>query len=180
LSGRVCVFCGSSFGNDPRFAEAARDVGTLIARRGLGLVFGGGKVGLMGLVADAALAAGGEVHGVLPRGLEEKEVAHRGLTCLEITPGMHARKQRMYELSDAFVVLPGGYGTMDEMFEVLTWNQIGAHQKRVGILDVGGFYRPLFAFLDAQVQAGLLRPEYRGQLLVDDDAARLLDRLLGA
>ena len=175
---RVCVFCASSMGNDPRYAAAARGVGELLARRGLGLVYGGAMVGLMGVVADAVLAGGGEVVGVIPQGLETKEVAHRGLSALHVTRGMHERKAMMYELSDAFLTLPGGYGTMDELFETLTWAQLGEHKKGVGLLDVAGFYTPLLAFLDVQVKAGLLRPEYRGMLAVDDDAERLLQRLL--
>lgn len=177
---RVCVFCASSMGKDPRFAEAARAVGALLARRGLGLVYGGGNIGLMGVVADAALAAGGEVIGVIPRGLEQKEVAHRGVSQLHVTDGMHARKALMYRLSDAFLTLPGGFGTMDELFEILTWAQLGEHGKPVGLLDVAGFYRPLVAFLENQVQAGLLREEYRGLLSVADDPSALLDRLLSA
>jgi hypothetical protein len=175
---RVCVFCASSMGNDPRFAEAARTVGALLGARGLGLVYGGANVGLMGVLADAALAAGAEVIGVLPRILEHKEVAHRGLTQLFLTDGMHERKAKMYELADVFLTLPGGYGTMDEMFETLTWRQIGEHGRPVGLLDVGGFYAPLVTFLDHQTSAGLLRPEYRGLLHIDDDPDRLLDQLM--
>jgi uncharacterized protein (TIGR00730 family) len=175
---RVCVFCASSMGNDPRFADAAREVGGLLGKRGLGLVYGGAQVGLMGVVADAALGAGAEVIGVLPRVLEDKEVAHRGLTELVLTEGMHERKAKMYELADVFLTLPGGYGTMDEMFETLTWRQLGEHGKPVGLLDVAGFYTPLVTFLDHQVRAGLLRAEYRGLLHVDDDPDRLLDRLM--
>lgn len=175
---RVCVFCASSMGRDPRYAEAAREVGGLLAASGYGLVYGGGNIGLMGVVADAVLAAGGEVIGVIPRGLEQKEVAHRGLSQLLVTDGMHARKQKMYELSDAFMTLPGGFGTMDELFETLTWAQLGDHQKPVGLLNVAGFYDPLIAMVDHQVREGVLRKEYRGLLQTDDDAARLLTRLL--
>ncbi len=175
---RVCVFCASQVGTDPRFGEAARAVGALLARRGVGMVFGGGKVGLMGICADAALVGGGEVIGVIPRGLETKEVAHRGLTALHVTSGMHERKAKMYDLADAFITLPGGFGTMDELFETLTWAQLGTHGKPVGLLDVAGFYTPLLAFVDHQVKSGLLRAEYRGLLIADDDAPRLLDRLL--
>lgn len=175
---RICVFCASSMGEDARLVEAARETGALIASRGLGLVYGGAQVGLMGVVADAALRAGGEVIGVIPRAFDDHEVAHRGLTRLLVTEGMHERKAAMYGLSDAFVTLPGGFGTMDELFETLTWRQLGTHGKPVGLLDVAGFYAPLVTFLDHQVRAGLLRPEYRGILFVDDDPPRLLDRLL--
>ncbi len=174
---RVCVFCASSVGVDPRLAAAARAVGAGLARRGIGLVYGGGNVGLMGLLADAALAGGGEVIGVIPRGLEQKEVAHRGLTELVVTGSMHERKQRMHAASDAFLTLPGGFGTMDELFETLTWAQLGDHGKPVALLEVGGFYAPLLAFLDHVVQAGLLRPEYRGLLTVGEDPDALLDDL---
>ena len=165
-------------GNDVRFAEAARHVGTLLGGRGLAMVYGGAHVGLMGIVADAALIAGAEVIGVLPRGLETKEVAHRGLTNLIVTNGMHERKARMYELADVFLILPGGFGTMDEMFEILTWRQLGDHGKPVGLLNVAEFYTPLVTFLDHQVETGLLRAENRKVLHVDHDADRLLDRLL--
>jgi uncharacterized protein (TIGR00730 family) len=174
---RVCVFCASSMGNDPRFAEAARAVGVSLARRGVGLVYGGGNIGLMGVVADAVLAGGGEVIGVIPRGLEEKEVAHRGLSQLHVTDGMHARKQMMYGLADAFLTLPGGYGTMDELFETLTWAQLGEHIKPVGMLNIAGYYDALLAFIDVQAQSGLLRPEYRGLLVVGDEQESLLDAL---
>jgi uncharacterized protein (TIGR00730 family) len=165
-------------GHDPRFAEAAREVGERLARLGLGLVYGGANVGLMGVVADAVLAGGGEVIGVLPRGLEGREVAHRGLSELHITDGMHARKQMMYALSDAFVALPGGYGTLDELFETLTWAQLGDHKKPVGLLNVAGFFDHLLAFIDHQARAGLLLPVYRGLLQVDDDFGRLVERLV--
>jgi len=175
---RVCVFCASSMGRDPRYAEAAREVGVLLAARGFGLVYGGGNIGLMGVVADAVMAAGGEVIGVIPRGLEQKEVAHRGLSQLFVTDGMHARKQKMYELSDAFVTLPGGFGTMDELFETLTWAQLGDHQKPIGLLNVAGFYDPLLAMIEHQVREGVLKPEYRGLLQVGSDATALLTQLL--
>jgi uncharacterized protein (TIGR00730 family) len=164
-------------GNDPRFEAAARATGEALSRRGVGLVYGGGNIGLMGVVADTVLACGGEVIGVIPRGLEEKEVAHRGLTQLHVTDGMHARKQMMYGLSDAFLTLPGGYGTMDELFETLTWAQLGHHAKPVGLFNVGGYYDALLAFIEVQAKTGLLRPEYRGLLTVDDDLERLIDRL---
>jgi uncharacterized protein (TIGR00730 family) len=174
---RVCVFCASSIGNHPRFADAARVAGGAIARRGVGIVYGGAQVGMMGVVADTALAIGGEVIGVLPRGMEDREVAHPNLTELHITDGMHARKQMMYALSNAFLALPGGYGTLDELFETLTWAQLGDHEKPIGLYNVAGYYDRLLEFLDVQAAAGLLRPEYRGLLQVDDELERLLDRL---
>jgi uncharacterized protein (TIGR00730 family) len=177
---RVCVFCASQMGSAPALAEAAREVGASLARRGLGLVYGGGNIGLMGVCADAVLAAGGEVVGVIPRGLEEREVAHRGLTSLHVTTSMHERKQKMHDLSDAFLTLPGGFGTMDELFETLTWAQLGIHGKPIGLLDVAGFYAPLVAFMDAQVAAGLLRPEHRAMLDADARLEPLLDRLEAA
>jgi uncharacterized protein (TIGR00730 family) len=174
---RICVFCGSSTGTDPRFAEAARAVGSALAHRSVGLVYGGANVGLMGQLADAALAGGGEVIGVIPRGLEGREVAHRGVSQLHITDGMHARKQMMYALSDAFLALPGGYGTLDELFETLTWAQLGDHRKPVALLNVARFYDPLLAFLSVQEAAGLLQPEYRGLLRVGESVEATLDLL---
>jgi len=175
---RVCVFCASSVGREPRFVTAAREIGAELAHRGVGLVYGGGNVGLMGVLADAALAGGGEVIGVIPRGLEDRELAHRGLSALHVTDGMHARKQMMYALSDAFLALPGGFGTMDELFETLTWAQLGDHRKPVGLYNVAGFYDTLLTFISVQAAAGLLLPEYRGLLRVGDDGARLLDAIL--
>ena len=174
---RVCVFCGSSVGARPEDEAAARGLGRLLAERGVGLVYGGASVGLMGAVADATLAADGEVVGVMPRALVEKEVAHAGLPDLRVVDSMHARKALMAELSDAFVALPGGLGTYEELFEVWTWAQLGLHHKPVALLDVAGFYRPLAAFLDGAVAARFVRPAHRGMLLVDEDAAALLDRL---
>jgi hypothetical protein len=173
----VCVFCGSSAGARPAYEAAARGLGRLLAERGLGLVYGGASVGLMGAVADAALAAGGAVTGVIPRALVEKEVAHRRLPDLRVVGTMHERKALMAELSDAFVALPGGLGTLEELFEVWTWAQLGLHPKPVAALDVAGFYRPLVAFLDGAAGERFVRPEHRGMLLVDDDAGALLDRL---
>jgi len=177
---RVCVFCGSSPGRDPAHAEAARALGTLAARRGLGLVYGGGQIGLMGVLADAALAGGGEVVGVIPEKLKELELGHTGLTRLEVVPTMHVRKARMVELSDAFVALPGGYGTLDELFEVLSWAQLQYHTKPVGLLDAAGFFEPLLSLLDHQVAAGFLSPRHRALLLVERSPAALLDRLAAA
>jgi hypothetical protein len=176
---RVCVFCGSSHGASPVYAEAARDLGRRLARRGLGLVYGGGKVGLMGEVADAALAAGGEVIGVIPYALEAREVGHRGLTEMHVVDSMHERKARMADLSDGFLALPGGIGTLEELFEVWTWGQLGLHSKPCALLDVAGYYSPLLAFLDRTVDEGFLRPAHRAVLLVDADPEALLDRMAG-
>ena len=174
---RICVFCGSSPGNDPRYLEAARSMGRLLAGRGLGLVYGGGSVGLMGAVADAALAAGGEAIGVIPRVLQVRELAHRSLTTLHVVGSMHERKALMAELSDGFVALPGGMGTLEELSEVLTWAQLGIHARPVGLLDVAGYYRPLATFFDQAVTAGFLRPAHRRLLLVGEEPGPLLDDL---
>jgi uncharacterized protein (TIGR00730 family) len=172
----VCVFCGSSPGRDPIHAEAARALGRTLAARGLTLIYGGGATGLMGLVADAALAAGGQVTGIIPRGLERRELAHRGLTRLEVVGSMHERKARMAALAEGFVALPGGMGTLEELAEILTWAQLGLHARPVGLLDVGGYYEPLVAFFDRAVTAGFLRPEHRALLAVERDPAALLAR----
>lgn len=174
---RVCVYCGSSPGDRPDYAELAREVGRAITGRGMSLVYGGGHVGLMGVVADAALAAGGEVVGVIPRRLVEAEVAHGGLTALEIVESMHERKARMADLSDAFIALPGGFGTLDELFETLTWAQLGLHGKPCGLIDFEGYYAPLIAWADTAVAAGFVRPAHRRLLMVDTDIGVLLDRL---
>ena len=173
----LCVFCASSPGRDPAFAAAARAFGALVAREGITLVYGGGHVGLMGALADAALAAGGRVVGVIPRGLWDREVGHRGLTELHVVETMHERKATMASLADAFVALPGGLGTLEEIFEVWTWGQLGIHSKPCGFLDVAGYYAPLFAFLDQAVERGLVRPQHRAMAIVDDDGERLLRRL---
>lgn len=173
---RVCVFCGANPGERPLYLAAAHAVGRTLAERGIGVVYGGGSVGLMGAVADAALAAGGEVIGVIPRALELRELAHRRLTELVVVGSMHERKARMAELSDAFVALPGGMGTLEELSEVLTWGQLGLHERPCGLLDVGGYYRPLIAFFDAAVEEGFLRPEHRGMVHVEGDVERLLER----
>jgi uncharacterized protein (TIGR00730 family) len=173
----ICVFCGASAGNDPVFVAAAEGLGRAIAGSGRALVFGGSKSGLMGAVADAALGAGGHVTGVIPRGLAEKELAHESLTELRVVASMHDRKAAMADLSDAFVALPGGLGTLEELFEVWTWAQLGLHTKPVALLQVGGFFDPLLQFLDAAVARGFLRPEYRELLIVDDDPVSLRARL---
>ena len=173
----VCVFCGASTGANPAYREAAIALGQAIAQRGLTLVYGGGAVGLMGIVADAAMAAGGEVIGIIPQALKDAEVGHSGLTRLEVVDGMHARKARMAELSDAFVALPGGLGTLEELFEVWTWGQLGYHAKPLGLLDVNGFYSKLGSFLDHVVEEGFVRPQHRAMLQLTDSPAELLDAM---
>jgi len=171
---RVCVFCGSSPGAVPGFAELAERLGTVLAERRLGLVYGGASVGLMGHLADAALAGGGEVIGVIPRALVDMEVAHGGLSDLRVVGTMHERKAVMADLADAFIALPGGIGTLDELFEILTWAQLGLHTKPVGLLDRDDYFAPLLTFLDRAVAARFVQPAHRAMLLVDDDPARLL------
>jgi len=173
---RVCVYCGSRVGRDGRFLPVARDFGTLLADRGLELVYGGGKVGLMGAVADGALAGGGRVHGVIPRSMVEREIAHDGVD-LYVVETMHERKAQMEQLSDAFVALPGGTGTLDELFEMWTWAQLGLHGKPLGLLDVDGYWRPLVACVDHMVDEGFLRPDHRAMLVVSGRPDELLDRL---
>ena len=162
---RVCVFCGSSGGRNPAYASAAAAVGKLLADRGIGLVYGGGGVGLMGEMADAALRAGGEVVGVIPKALDRKEVAHRKLTELHVVGSMHERKALMVRLADAFIAIPGGFGTLEELCEVLTWAQLGLHRKPVALLNVAGYYDPLVGFLDRAVAEGFLRREHRAMLI---------------
>jgi len=174
---RICVFCGSSPGRRPAFAAAAAELGTRLARDGVGLVYGGGSVGLMGTVADAALAAGGEVLGVIPDMLAGKEVAHPGLTRLYLVKSMHERKALMAEMSDAFVALPGGFGTLDELFEAITWGQLGLHRKPIGLLDVEGYFAPLVSFVDRAVEDGFVRPPYRGLFVVGASVDGLLASL---
>ena len=164
-------------GVNPAHAEAATTVGTLLAARGIGLVYGGGNVGLMGVIADAALAAGGEVIGVIPRALADREIAHTGCTELRVVDSMHTRKAMMAELSDAFVAMPGGVGTFEEFFEAVTWTQLGLHRKPCGLLNVDGFYTPLAVFIDQAVADGFIRPVHRAAIVVDDDPVRLLNTL---
>jgi uncharacterized protein (TIGR00730 family) len=161
LPTRLCVYCGSNAGTSPAFAEAAAQLGSALALRGIGLVYGGGDVGLMGTVADAALAAGGEVIGVIPEHLAKAELAHTGVTRLEVVGSMHERKARMADLSAGFIALPGGFGTFDETIEMLTWTQLGLQAKPVVLLDVEGFFTPLFALFDAAVDAGFVRSAHR-------------------
>src|SRR5438105_1694816 len=174
---RLCVFCGSSAGSRPEYLDAARRFGGLLAGRGVGLVFGAGHIGLMGVLADAVLAGGGTAAGVIPQALVDKELAHRGLTELHVVGTMHQRKALMADLADAFLALPGGYGTADETFEILTWAQLGLHTKPVGLLNVCGFFDPLLAWADRCVSEGFLRPEHRDSLRVSHDPEELLDLL---
>ena len=174
---RICVFCGSSSGNDVVYRQAAQAVGRLLSQRGIELVYGGGNVGLMGMVADACLEGGGRVIGVIPEALKNKELAHHGLTDLRVVGSMHERKALMADLSDAFIALPGGYGTWDEFCEVLTWSQLGIQHKACALLDVNGYYGPLLAMADKAVSEGFLREVHRGLMLSDDAPTRLLDRL---
>jgi uncharacterized protein (TIGR00730 family) len=176
---RVCVFCGSRTGTAPVYADAARSLGAALVRRGLGLVYGAGNVGLMGVLADAALAQGGAVIGVIPKALVDRELAHAGLTQLHVVETMHQRKALMADLSGAFVALPGGYGTADEFFEILTWAQLGLHTKPIGLLNVAGFFDPLVAWADHCVREGFLRPQHRALLGVASEPDALLDLLAG-
>ena len=171
----LCVYCGSSSGSHPEYVEQARAFGTEMARRGIALVYGGGKVGLMGTVADAVLAAGGKVIGVIPRQLVDLEVAHVGLSELVVVDTMHQRKTRMFELSDAFVALPGGFGTMDEMFEMLTWAQLGLHNYPCAFLDVRGYYAQLRAMMDHMVAERFVRSEQRESVWFGQDMQQLFD-----
>jgi uncharacterized protein (TIGR00730 family) len=174
---RICVFCGARPGHDPLFADSAGLLGSVLASRGIELVTGGGNVGLMGVVADAALRAGGQVTGVIPRGLEEREVAHRGLTRLHVVETLHERKALMYRLSDAFVALPGGFGTLDELMETVTWGQLGIHAKPIGLANVGGYFDHLLAFVEAAAERGFVSSSHSGLLTVRDDVIDLLDAL---
>ena len=175
--GRVCVFCGSSTGSEPAYRDAAVELGTALANRGIGLIYGGGAIGLMGALADACLDAGGEVTGVIPAGLFRKEVGHTGLTELIEVTSMHERKQLLYDLADAFIALPGGLGTLEELAEVLTWNQLGILSKPVALLDVGGFWSGLVEWLTESVEAGFIRSEHAAALRVVDDPGSVLDVL---
>lgn len=174
---RVAVYCGANVGQDPAFRAAAEAVGRTLAQRGIGIVYGGGGVGLMGVVADAALAAGGEVIGVIPEALKAHELEHKGLTALHTVPDMHSRKAMMLALSDAVIALPGGFGTMDELFEALTWSQLDYQRKLCGLLNVSGYYDALIAWIDHSIAVGLVKPVNRELLVVEDDIHRLLDAL---
>ncbi|EZP68560.1 Decarboxylase [Sphingomonas paucimobilis] len=174
---KLAVYCGSALPADPVYADAARQVGRTLAERGIGVVYGGGRLGLMGAVADAALAAGGEVIGVIPQALVGAEVAHRGCTELHVVQTMHQRKQLFTDLSDGFLTLPGGVGTMDELWEAISWAQLGYHAKPVGLLNIEGFYDQLIAFNRQMIDAGFIRPQHAGILLHDGNLDLLLDRM---
>jgi uncharacterized protein (TIGR00730 family) len=174
---RVAVYCGSATPADPFYLELAREVGARLARRGIGIVYGGGRLGLMGAVADSALAAGGEVIGVIPRALVDAEVAHRDLSELHVVPGMHERKRAFTDLADGFVTIPGGTGTMDELWEALSWAQLGYHAKPVGLLNAAGYYDAIVAFWAKMGEVGFLRAQHRELLIVADTLEALLDRM---
>lgn len=173
---RVCVFCGSNAGERAEYADAAREMGRVLVERGLGLVYGGGKVGLMGAVADAVLAAGGEAIGVIPEALMAREVGHNGLTLLHVVRTMHERKALMADLCDGFIALPGGFGTFEEFCEVLTWSQLGIHPKPCGLLNVSGYYDALLSLFDHATAEGFVPGKHRSLVITDTDPARLLDR----
>lgn len=175
---RLCVYCGSAAGHDAVYAKAARELGLAIAQRGMSLVYGGGHVGLMGIVADAVLAAGAKVTGVIPTALMDSEVGHTQLTELRVVKDMHERKALMAELADGFVALPGGIGTLEELFEVMTWLQLGYHRKPVGLLNTQGFYDDLLRMLNKQRDTGFLKPAHHALLITEADTAALLDRLM--
>ena len=175
---RICVFCGSRTGNQAAYTQTAAQLGTALAERGIGLVFGAGHVGLMGVLADAVLAGGGEAIGVIPQALVDRELAHRQLTALHIVESMHDRKALMAEFADAFLALPGGYGTLEELFEIVTWKQLRLHAKPIGLLNVAGFFDPLLAWIDRAIAADFIKPKHRDLLLVGQEIDPLLDRLL--
>lgn len=175
--GSICIYCGSSPGERPEYLEAARSFATLLARSGIRVVYGGASIGVMGAVADAALAAGGEVYGVIPQALVDRELAHPGLTQLFVTRSMHERKARMAELADAFVALPGGVGTLEEIFEIWTWAQLGMHAKPCALLNVAGYYDGLVRFMDHTVAEGFVREAHRRMLVTRADGAQLLAAL---
>jgi uncharacterized protein (TIGR00730 family) len=174
---RLAVYCGSSMGTDPAFADLARDLGREMAARGIGLVYGGGRLGLMGVVADSVLQGGGEVHGVIPQALIDLEVAHTGLTELHIVQTMHERKAKMTDLTDAFVAIPGGVGTLDELFEAWSWNALGYHAKPFALLNVHGFWDGMIHFLDHVAASGFMSPARRSQLLLADSIDEVIDKL---
>ena len=173
----MCVFCGASSGRSPAYADAARAFGETAARRRVGVVFGGGRVGLMGALADGALGAGGDVVGVIPQSLVDRELAHAGVTRLEVVASLHERKARMAELADAFVALPGGFGTLDELLEQLTWSQLGIHESPIGLLDVEGYWRPLIALARHATEEGFVRESDLASIAVANEPEALLDRL---
>lgn len=175
---RVCVFCGSKVGHNSLYRDAAQTLGKLLVERGLGLVYGGGSVGLMGVIADAVLAAGGEVIGVIPEMLATKELLHTGVQQMHRMHSMHARKAKMAELADAFIALPGGYGTFEELLEMITWAQLGIHRKPVGLLNVAGYYDPLVQFVDHAIAEGFIKAKHRELIVVADEPGALLDVIL--
>ena len=175
---RVCVFCGSKVGHISLYRDAAQALGKLLVERGLGLVYGGGSVGLMGVIADAVLAAGGEVIGVIPEMLATKELLHTGVQQMHRMASMHARKAKMAELSDAFIAMPGGYGTFEELLEMITWSQLGIHRKPVGLLNVAGYYNPLVQFVDHAIAEGFIKAKHRELIVVADEPGALLDVIL--
>lgn len=174
----ICVFCGSRKGNDSEYARDARDLGHLLAKHQIGLVYGAGNIGLMGVVADACLEMAGRVTGVIPGKLVQKEVAHQGLSELIVVQSMHERKALMAERADAFLALPGGFGTCDELFEILTWAQLGIHSKPVGLLNTAGFFDPLLHWIDHMVNTNFINPKYRNLLLVGATPAEVLEKIL--
>lgn len=174
---RICVYCGSSSGNNPVYHAAARAVGAFLAQSGIGIVYGGGNVGLMGALADGALAHHGEVIGVIPQALLDKELGHRRVSALHVVRSMHERKQMMADLSAGFIALPGGFGTLEELFETLTWLQLSFHDKPVGLLNIHGFFDPLLGFIQQMNLSGFLRPEHAELLLVENEIAPLLQRM---
>jgi uncharacterized protein (TIGR00730 family) len=174
---RICVFCGSNSGTNPVYAEAAKRMGSVLVRRGIGLVYGGGRVGLMGTIADTVMAEGGEVIGIIPEALAAKEVAHHGLTELHIVGSMHERKAMMAELSDGFIAMPGGVGTFEEFCEVLTWAQLGIHLKPCGLLNVANYYGPLLALFNHAVAEGFVRPEHRSLVLESTEPEEMIELL---
>jgi len=175
---RLCVFCGSSFGANPAYVKAANDLGTAIAKRGIGLVYGGARVGLMGEIASSVIKAKGEVIGVIPKDLLEKEVAYTDLSDLRVVGSMHERKFLMAELSDGFIALPGGLGTLEEIFEIITWAQLNFHNKPCGLLNIHGYYNDLIKFLDHTVEEKFIEPEHRAMIVIDDDPESLLEKFL--
>lgn len=175
---QVCIFCGSYQGTQPMYVTAAHQMGMGLAQRGLGLVYGGGRVGLMGAVADGSLAGGGKVTGVIPKSLVDRELAHVGLSELHVVTSMHERKAMMAEIADAFIAMPGGYGTLDELFEIITWAQLGFHHKPIALLNIGGYFDPLLTFIEHMAVEGFITPEHRGAVLVKNAVDTLLDTLL--
>lgn len=174
---RICVFCGSQTGKPALYRQVATELGHLLAQRGYELVYGGGSVGLMGVVADAVLRCGGVANGVIPEAMVERELAHTGVTYMHVEPSMHARKARMADLADAFIALPGGYGTLEELFEIITWAQLGIHRKPIGLLNVAGYFDALAALVEHAIHEGFIKPEHRHFMIMADNPTALLDAL---